>query len=182
MDKPIVKGDEVRHGAHLYLDALSKEIIETLADVPLSEPLLYQLNQGDAPISLATARQVAQSYSESDGLVFALRLNPDNTCIGVCQLGDLSWTSRHAQLQISIVDEAALTHTILADALQTILQFAFWEANLNRIYVHCVEDNTLLRDVLDHAGFTNEGGLRQEVYRDGRYLNKFIYSILQREW
>ncbi|MEQ8673232.1 MAG: GNAT family protein [Aggregatilineales bacterium] len=35
---------------------------------------------------------------------------------------------------------------------------------------------------LAQTGFTDEGCLRQEVYRNGRYLDKIIFSMLRREW
>lgn len=182
MDKSLIKGDEVRHGKHIYLDAVTKDVIDSLGDDTLNEEILYHLNDGSAPISLMSAKEVIQSYKESGELVFALRLRTDKSCIGVCRLSNIDWKSRHAQSFIGIVDEVYFTIDMLLDVIQTILQFAYWEANLNRIYIHCVEDNALMREALEQTGFSNEGHFRQEIYRDGRYLDKVIYSILQREW
>ena len=182
MHKPIRKGDEVRHGSRIYLDAISKEVIDSIGDDPLSEKMLVQLNDGTGPITPMTAEQVLQSYKSGGELAFAVRLLTNKTCIGACRLADISWQARHAQLFIGIVSDVHFTGEIVADVLLTILQFAYWEANLNRIYVHCIEDNSLMKEALEQAGFTNEGRLRQEVYRNGRYLDKFIFSILQREW
>ncbi len=182
MDNPMVKGDEVRHGTYIYLDAISKEIIDSLGDAPLSEALLYSLNDGSIPFFPTTAKQVAQLAKAADGLAFTVRLCTDKKCVGVCRFGDISWQSRHARLHISILEESYFAVDILADTIQTMLQFAYWEANLNRIYVYCIEDTRLLRQALEQVGFTNEGRLRQEVYRDKRYLDKLIYGILCREW
>ena len=83
---------------------------------------------------------------------------------------------------MGIVDETYYTSEMLGDVLQTVLQFVYWEANLNRIYVYCASDNSVLLDTLDHSPFTHEGQLRHEIYRNGDYLDRHIYSILQREW
>ncbi len=123
-----------------------------------------------------------ESYKESGELLFALRLSGDETCIGCCRLTDIDWQVRRAQLFIGIVSEAHYTLEILTDVIQTVLQFAYWEANLNRIAVHCVEDHVLMQAAVEQVGFTNEGRFRQEAYRNGRYLDKIMYSILQREW
>jgi len=182
MDNLTVKGDEVRHGASLYLDALSGELIDSLGDAVLSEAMLRQLNDGSAPITPLTGAQIARHVKTSGEMVLALRLRADDRCIGACRLGDIGWQGRHALLEVAIVDEAHYTVDMLADAIRTLLQFAYWEANLNRIYVHCAEDNTTLLAALKQAGFTDEGRLRQEVYRDGRYLDKVVFSMLSREW
>ncbi len=182
MHDAIIKGDEVRHGKHILLDAVSKNLIDSLEDSPLAEEMLRRLNDGTTPISPLTARQVVQSYKSAGELVFAIHLLSDNSCIGSCRLGDINWQARHAQLFIGIVSEADFRLDIFSDVIQTVLQFVYWEANLNRIYVHCIEDNALMRQALEQTGFTNEGRKRQEVFRDGRYLDKIVFSILQREW
>ena len=178
----LIKGDEVRYGRQVYLDALSKKVIDEFADTPLSEKMLIQLNDGSVPIFPMTARQVVESYKNNGEFPFALRLVNDETCIGSCRLADIDWQARRAQLFIGIVNEAYFTPEMLTDVLQTVLQFAYWEANLNRIAVHCVEDHVLMQAALEQVGFTNEGRFRQEAYRNGRYLDKIIFSILQCEW
>lgn len=182
MFKSLIKGDEVRHGRQVYLDTLSKKVIDEFADIPLSEKMLTQLNDGRVPIFPMTAKQVMESCKNSGELLFALRLISDKTCIGSCCLADIDWQVRRAQLFIGIVSEAHFTLEMLTDVFETMLQFVYWEANLNRIAVHCVEDHVLMRAALEQVGFTNEGRFRQEVYRNGRYLDKIIFSILQREW
>lgn len=182
MAKSLIKGDEVRQGNLIYLDAVSDEALNSFADTPLSEAMLLQLNSGTVAISPATAKQVMESYKTSGELVFAVRLQSDQAYIGVCRLANISWQARYAELFIGILDEAHFTHEILADSIQTILQFVYWEANLNRIYIHCVEDNLLMREAIEQASFTNEGHLRQEAYRNGQFLDICVYSILQREW
>ncbi|MEZ4670902.1 MAG: GNAT family protein [Anaerolineae bacterium] len=177
-----LKGDDVRRGLKVYLDSISNATIEVLSNVPLSESLLYHLNDGNTPLTPISAKAVGQSYKEGGKLSFSLRLIENADLIGFCRFGDVGWQARHAQLHLSIVEEAYLTPEIVIDVLQTVLKLAYWEANLNRIAVHCIEDNTLLFEALKHTGFTNEGRLRDDVYRNGRYLDRFIFSILCREW
>ena len=181
-NQSLIKGDEVRYGKLIYLDALSNEIIDSLSTARLSETMLIQLNDGKTPVYPMSAQRVAQFAKLEGGLIFAVRLITNKTCIGVCRLTDIAWQARHAKLQISLFDEAHFSADMLIDVIQTVLQFAYWEANLNRVYVHSPEDHTVLHEALEQIGFTNEGCLRQEVYRNGCYLDILIHSILQREW
>lgn len=182
MDNFGIKGDEVRHGKQIYLDSVSQASVDSFGEEILSERMLYQLNDGTIPIQQTSARKIAESIKSSDGICFALRLQEDERCIGYAQLGDISWQARHAVLQISILEDTFFTVDMVKDAIQTVLQFVYWEANLNRIEVQCLEDNTVLGDALKNSGFTLEGKLRKEAYRKGHYLDIEIYSILAREW
>ena len=182
MEQGLIKGDDVRRGTHIILDAPSKDAILSLGEGLLSENLIHQLNDGSVPFVPMTAQDIAQSEKTSGELVFAIRLLADKSVIGMCRLSHVEWQARHAQLHISIVDDAYFIDEMLIDVMQTVLQFAYWEANLNRISMHCVEDQVLLQDALAQAGFTHEGTLRQDVYRNGRYWDMSIYSILRREW
>ncbi len=182
MEQPMIRGDEVRRGEIIILDALSKDAIASLGEISLAEHMLQQLHDGSVPLFPMTAQEVAQSAKASGELVFAVRLLADKTVIGVCRLSNVDWKSRHAQLHISITDESFYQVEMMTDMIQTVLQFSYWEANLNRIYVYCLEDHEILRMALAQVGLTHEGQLRQEVYRNGRYLDVSVYSILQREW
>lgn len=182
MAKAMIKGNEVRHGKLVYLDALSDELISTIDSAPLSENILLHLNDGRIAISPQSAQQVLKDYKNSGAIAFALRLQSDQSCIGGCHLANINWQARHAQLCMGIIAEAHFTSEILADAVQALLQFAYWEANFNRIYVQCVEDNILLRTALETVGFINEGCLRQEAFRNGEYLDICIYGILEHDW
>ena len=79
MDRPPIRGDEVRQGKFIYLDAVSDAVRDTLGDDPLPESLLYQLVEDDRPIAPMTARQVYQTYKDAGELGFALRLSTDKT-------------------------------------------------------------------------------------------------------
>ncbi len=182
MEQPMIRGDEVRRGTNIILDALSKDVITSLGDSHLSEQMLQKLHDGGTPLFPMTAQEVAQSAKTGGELVFAIRLLADKTIIGVCRLNNVDWKSRHAQLHISITDERSYRVDMLVEVIQTTLQFAYWEANLNRIYVHCLEDHNFLNTALAQVGLTHEGQLRQEVYPNGRYLDVSVYSMLQREW
>ncbi len=181
-DNPLIKGDEVRYGNLIHLAAISKDIIAAASDEILSEDLLFHINTGREPVFPQSATEIAELFASKGEIAFAICLNADQSCVGVCRLDNVAWQARSAQFHISIIHEDYLTSEILADAIQTTLQFVYWEANLNRIYTQCIEDNTLLREALETLGFTQEGHLRQEAYRNGQYLDICVYSILQREW
>lgn len=177
-----IKGNEVRYGKQIYLDSVYPDLIEAVSGVPLSITMLEQLHDGTSALVSMSARQVMSETKEQSELAFSIRLQSDQSCIGVCALDNISWSTRHAQLIVKILDEAHYASDVVLDVIQTMLQFVYWEANLNRIGIYCSDDHSILIDALEQAGFTNEGRMRQHIYRNSRYFDRRIFSILQREW
>lgn len=178
----VIKGDEIRHGNIIYLDALTTSLIDSMSEEMLSEMMLGQLSDGRAAYSPMSAKTYLQQFKTEGDVTFALRLQEDKRFIGAARFPSIAWQARYARINIAVVLDEFFTKTIMQDVMQTMLQFAFWEANLNRVAMHCIEDNALLAETLDAVGFTDEGRLRQHVYRDGQYLDSVVYSLLHREW
>ena len=53
--------------------------------------------------------------------------------------------------------------------------------DLRRLYAMPYVTNAASARVLEKAGYTREGTLRENIIKDGRVLDQFMYSILRRE-
>ena len=62
------------------------------------------------------------------------------------------------------------------------IDYAFRELDLNRVYAQCYADNPASRRVLEKAGMTHEGTLRQHSFRLGRFADDLQFGILRSEW
>ena len=62
------------------------------------------------------------------------------------------------------------------------LKHGFEDLNLHRIYLQVYENNLRGIAAYEAAGFVKEGVLRDAVYKNGRYLNVWIMSVLHSEW
>lgn len=58
----------------------------------------------------------------------------------------------------------------------------FRHTPVNRIEAHTDVDNVAEQRALERAGFSREGVVRGAQWRDGRYRDGFLYSILRDEW
>jgi diamine N-acetyltransferase len=54
--------------------------------------------------------------------------------------------------------------------------------NLHRIYLRVHADNLGAIKAYQAAGFVHEGVLRQDVYRNGEYLDVLVMAVLKSEW
>ena len=111
-------------------------------------------------------------------------LLPDNSWkhIGNVGLHQIEWTNRSAEFGIFIGDKTFWNNGYGCEATRLTLQHGFETLNLNRIYLHVFETNPRAIHVYDKIGFIREGKLRQTTFRNGRYIDTLIMSMLRSEW
>ena len=72
-------------------------------------------------------------------------------------------------------------NNIATNALIAMTKFAFENFNFNRLYANVFEFNPASEKVLQKAGYKFEGRMRKAVYKNGKFLDQMIYSILKEE-
>lgn len=68
------------------------------------------------------------------------------------------------------------------EAVRAVIDYGFRDLALNRVHAECHGDNPASRRVLEKAGLTYEGRLRQHSFRLGRFADKLQFGILRSEW
>ena len=68
------------------------------------------------------------------------------------------------------------------EAAETVVRFGFDVLMLNRIWAGCDPDNAGSIRVLEKAGMTLEGRLREDVRIRGEFRDSLVYGVLEREW
>lgn len=62
------------------------------------------------------------------------------------------------------------------------LDHLFKELGLNMIYTFCREDHKVTIGLLEKGGFKIEGKIRDLVFKQGKFHNAYILSILKSDW
>lgn len=102
--------------------------------------------------------------------------------IGNVGLQQIEWTNRVAEFGIFIGDKTFWNHGYGSEATRLTLKHGFETLNLNRIYLHVYETNPRAIRAYEKCGFVYEGKLRQSIYRNGRYIDTLVMSMLRSEW
>lgn len=110
--------------------------------------------------------------------------SPDGnwTHIGNVGLHQIEWSNRSAEFGIFIGDKNYWNKGYGTEATRLTLKHGFETLNLNRIYLHVYETNPRAIHVYEKTGFVHEGKLRQSIYRNGRYYDSHLMSMLRSEW
>ncbi len=67
---------------------------------------------------------------------------------------------------------------IMTEAVRMITEFAIHDLKLKRVFAEPYTINTASARVLEKAGYTYEGVLRSNVFKDGKVLDQFVYSCV----
>jgi RimJ/RimL family protein N-acetyltransferase len=102
--------------------------------------------------------------------------------IGVAGLHAINAIARHAEFRVLIGVRSAWNRGYGTAVCEVLCAYAFELLNLNKVWLGVNADNRGALRSYVKAGFVEEGRLRQEVYRNGRYHDVVRMSLLRDEY
>jgi len=102
--------------------------------------------------------------------------------IGTCAFDHIDWRVHAAEFGIMIGDKSCWNKGYGTDAVRLLVQHGFNILNLNRIFLHVFDTNPRAIRAYEKAGFTLEVRERQAEYKNGRYIDVLLMSILKEEF
>ena len=106
----------------------------------------------------------------------------DQKIVGLVSLTNIDNLNRSAEFHIMIGDVNYHNKGIGTFAVNEILKHAFYNLNLHRVMLTVLENNKRAQHVYEKLGFVKEGCLIQVYFKNGKYENAFLYSILSDEY
>jgi RimJ/RimL family protein N-acetyltransferase len=113
---------------------------------------------------------------------FVICLRGKERPIGTAGLESVDAVNGSAELGISIGDRARWDQGLGTEAVGVLLDFAFGELRLERVYLHVFVANERARHIYEKVGFQLEGTLRHGHYRHGQFHDLVLMSLLREEW
>jgi RimJ/RimL family protein N-acetyltransferase len=142
------------------------------------ELVLYNSNY--KPISMLDHLKWFEAVSlQKDISTFSIIENQNNHLIGTCSLRNISLIHKNAELQIRIGEIEYQNKGLGREAINLLIQYAFNDLNLSRVFLHVFSDNLRAVKTYEHCGFEIEGLMRNAAYIDGEYKNINIMAVLK---
>lgn len=116
-----------------------------------------------------------------DTIVFTIVDGESGQVVGNCGLYGIQWVCRRAQFNILIGEPSAWGKGFGTEAAKLLVDYAFLKLNLNSVQLGVNAENKRAVRSYEKAGFVHEGTRRQFVYRNGRYYDTMVMSILRDE-
>jgi RimJ/RimL family protein N-acetyltransferase len=123
---------------------------------------------------------VAEEITQGTNYNFAMVLRSENALIGMI---GLTIEAAHHRAEMGYwVGVPYWNNGYATEAARRMVQFGFEELKLNRIMAACFTWNTGSARVMQKAGMTYEGTLRQHLERFGTMQDIALYGILREEY
>jgi len=127
-------------------------------------------------------RNTWKQRQERRAFTFAVETMTDNKLIGGTGLFNIDWTSRSAEVGISIYNPECWGKGYGVESLNLILGFAFRDLNLNRVGLEVFNFNKRAHKCYLKVGFKEMGRRRKARFIDGKYHDSIVMDILREEW
>lgn len=111
-------------------------------------------------------------------------LNPAGewTSIGNCGFHHVDMRVRSGEVGVFIGEKTYWNQGLGGVVMSLLLRHGFETLNLNRIYLQVFANNPRAIRCYEKAGFVHEGRLRQDMYKNGQYIDVLVMSVLREEW
>jgi RimJ/RimL family protein N-acetyltransferase len=167
--RPFTRGDV--DAVHSY--RRREDVARYLHDGPLSRD----------ECALAIQQRVTQVKLESAGdrIVLAVELQRTGTLIGEVSLIWRQVEARQAEVGW-IFDPAYHGRGYATEAAKCLLDFAFTQVEIHRVYARCSAHNLASWRLMERLGMRREAHFHEHEWFKGGWDEEFVYAILYREW
>ena len=102
--------------------------------------------------------------------------------LGLASLVSINYMNQSAEFHIMIGDIQNQGRGLGTFAVNSMLNHAFNNMNLQRVELTVLDNNTRAKHLYEKCGFTYEGRKRKAKYKDGKFVDMLMYSILREEF
>jgi len=166
----------------IYLRAFELDDYKTTIAWRKDDQITSMLGGGKLFVSEANEKKwIEESIFDRQNIKLAVCLRDNNLHIGNVYLTGLDYINRTAESHILIGNKEFWGQGLAREALLEILRYGFYERGLNRIEAHINADNTASLRMHEKCGYKREGVLRQAIFKNGRFKDVVVMSILKEE-
>jgi len=155
-------------------------IVHFLSDPVIAETTLnvpYPYDEEKARSWLASQQQERDAGT---GYTFAIVRKKDAQVMGAIDIRPLA---RHKKAEIGYwIGKPHWGQSYATEAARAIIRYGFETLGLNRIYATHFIENPASGRVMQKAGMTYEGTLRQDVLKGEHFRDHVVYGILREAW
>ncbi len=155
---------------------------------------LYQIWKNDPKVRVYSRNILPRSADElkkrmkpseneiKSEFLFEIHYKSENKPIGTCEITDINWYNRTAELGIIIGESLLWGRNIGTEVINLLNEYAFNELNMRKLYVYIFSPNVGSWSCAEKCGYIREGVLKENIYIDGKYEDEFIYILFKKDW
>ena len=168
----IIRGEKIILRA---VDANDNAMLLSLINDPDTEMML---GGSSWPVSEAEQLKWFEQLERSKDVLRCIIATPeDGSAVGTIILSDIDQKNGTGHIHIKMSKEGR-GKGFAADAVNTLVEYAFDELRLHCIYANILAYNDASVKLFEKCRFQRDGVLRARVYKRGKYIDTYTYSRL----
>ncbi len=178
MKNPFLTGEKV-YLSPLTKNDISEEYISWLNDKEVCKGNSHATFPNTYLKTLAYVESIENSKTE---IVFSIRWKKNGIQIGNASLQNINWVNKSGEMAMIIGNKNYWNKGIGSDVLKLLIDYGFNTLNLNRISSGTPVTNNGGNKICEKNEMKKEGLLREALFKNGKYLDVVIYSILLKDF
>ncbi len=168
----------------IYLREISADDLQIINQWRNDKGLIDLLGSPFRYINHETDKRWFESYlaNRNTNVRCAIVDKESNSIIGLVNLTNIDWSCRCAEFSIMIGNSNYYSKGIGKMATIEMLKHGFNNLNLHRIYLSVLTYNDIALKLYKSIGFVQEGIIRDAVFKQGKYQDAYMMSILEDEF
>lgn len=133
------------------------------------------------PVGPADQKAWFDSIGWKSGKMYFVAFDSARSFIGLLRFDELDMQNRSLRIGLDVLPELR-GKGFGGKIYEAIKFYAFNHLNIHRLWLEVLETNTYAMHLYEKWGFTEEGRFREAIFRDGKWVDYVIMSILEREY
>lgn len=109
-------------------------------------------------------------------------IEADGKPVGLIGLLSIDQKNKKAEYYVTIGEGDYLGRGVAFSASKLLLEYAFTELGLERVYLYTEVDNAAAVRSYERIGFKREGVLKNDLFSKGRFVDRYLYAITKRDF
>jgi RimJ/RimL family protein N-acetyltransferase len=141
-------------------------------------------SRNEVPHTLEEIKKWSERSQEGirEHIGFELWHKKDQKTIGNGGLSRIDYIARKANAWMVIGEKEYWNKGLATEAMELILDYAFKEVNLNKVYAGIFEPNVGSWSCAEKLGFKLEGRIKNAIYVNNKYHDARKYAMFKKEW
>jgi len=160
----------------LYLRPMLEEDARFIVDMRNNPKILDALFS----YQMITVKEHLNWYNnKSDNRVdLVICKKDDDQKIGTVNLSSIDQKNQKAEFGV-MISEAYWNNGYAFEASNRLINYAFNEFNLNKIYLEVLKENEAAINLYQKLGFIKEGTLRDNIFKNGKFKDVLVMAIFR---
>lgn len=129
-----------------------------------------------------TEQFVSMISSQSNAKGYMIEHKGTEKVVGIISLINVDYKNQSAECIIDIGSKDMWGKGIGSEAMSLILEYAFKELNLHRVFLQVFDFNERAIKLYKKMGFSHDGKFREALYRFGKWHDIVIMNLLKSEY